>query len=362
MKLIRSSLVILSLLILASCESEELDYTDFAEHLPESYVEAETKENKRYILYYFGQNCSHCKDVKQEMLSFFSTYEMTEFYILDVSADSVRDVSRYDEFHGTPSLFFIADGEVLESYVGSGEIREFLKQYENQEISWSLFNEQIVNDTNDFSEINDNHYLVYYHETDDKNSTIIEEPFLEFAFGRSPNDVYFVNYETAELSETFANLGDEPLLLEMSYGNIMAEHSGQDILQYINTLDNQSLNDYPVNPENDEVNNGMTYDYSDFNENLINDYSQSFIIDDSIHYEYYFSPNCSHCNAVKQTILPFFLTTELPFYLFDVSASIGSIPEGLTGVPALFVIEDNVIIEMYVGSLEIPAYINNQEN
>ena len=114
MKFIKFSLVFLSLFILASCDDEELDYyTDFGEHMEESYAEAETKENNRYILYYFSQNCGHCADVKQEVLSFFSTYEMTNFYILDVSADSVRDVTRYDEFVGTPSLFFIADGEVL---------------------------------------------------------------------------------------------------------------------------------------------------------------------------------------------------------------------------------------------------------
>lgn len=360
MKFAKSFLLILLALTLSSCHKAELDYTDFDEYMQDNYYLAETKENKRYILYYFSQNCSHCRDVKQEVLAFFQSYELTDFYILDISADSVRDVSRYDEFVGTPSLFFIADGEVIKEYVGNNEIREFLSESSEEELILDMLSLQSLDNTAEIINIIDNHYLIYYYNQD--SDTDITNPFLDFAFSRGSNDVYFVNYDDAILTEPFLNFENGPILLEMSYGEIMNEYEGNDILSYINTLDNKPLNTYHVNQELEEEIKSRVLDYNSFSDRMIFDFDQALLVDNHLHYEYFYSPFCSNCGTVKEAILSFFYDTEVPFYIFDVSQTTGTVPEGLLGVPTLWVVDYNEVIETYVGSLEILEFLDAENN
>lgn len=79
------------------------------------------------------------------------------------------------------------------------------------------------------------------------------------------------------------------------------------------------------------------------------------------HFLYFYSPYCSHCATVKESILPFFDQMEdIPYYIVNVNHVTGTNPiDGFLGVPALYLLQDGVVVESYIGSLEIPNMIED---
>ncbi len=127
MKKLAIFITILLVLALSACSKEKaLDYTSFEDHLIFSYEAAVSHEDK-YIVYYYSANCSHCSEVKDDILTFFNTYDGLPFYILEVS--QANDSSFLDEFVGTPTIFIMIDDQVDDAYIGSTGILDFIADY-----------------------------------------------------------------------------------------------------------------------------------------------------------------------------------------------------------------------------------------
>ena len=127
----------------------------------------------------------------------------------------------------------------------------------------------------------------------------------------------------------------------------------EDVLDYITQV-----------ADGDIVAKDVDLDYDDFSEFALSSYNDTLTISDNLHFEYFYSPYCSHCNGIKNTVLNFFNTVEgIEFYVINASSASGisKIP-GFSGVPALYVIHNNVVVEEYIGSVEIPAFINDYCN
>lgn len=349
MKYLTLVVTLVFVLVVGGCESEaQLDYSDFDNVRQLSYSAAESKENERYILYYYSENCGHCNDVKQEVLSFFKTFEYLNVYLIDTGAQEVKDVSKYDEFVGTPSVFIIADGEVLESYIGSVEIRSFIELYRDFDLNMSVFSSQIIMDGNDLLDI-DRTVLVYLYDDMCTDCDSVDELFLKHAYRRGPKDVYIVDVQnTHNVPKGLLSLGDGPILVKMSNGLIQETYQDNAVVDYMDELKNNVLQ--------------IEYDYESFIEHHLTDYDDLLTIDEPLYVAYYYSSSCPYCNAIKNEVLSLFDTFEYPFYLFDSSVTTGDRPAGLQGVPTLRVMIDGHLEIEYVGSLEISSFIQSYQD
>ncbi|MCF7927323.1 MAG: hypothetical protein K9L74_07115 [Candidatus Izimaplasma sp.] len=72
--------------LIVGCENkEELDYTDFESHFITEASDAFKDTEEIHIEYFYSQYCSHCQDIKQNVLHFLSKLDDTEYYIIDTS-------------------------------------------------------------------------------------------------------------------------------------------------------------------------------------------------------------------------------------------------------------------------------------
>ncbi len=109
---------------------------------------------------------------------------------------------------------------------------------------------------------------------------------------------------------------------------------------------------------------GTPLSYDDFQDSAFSDYDESLNISDNLHFEYYYSVYCGHCKAIKQNVLHFFEDlTETEYYMIDTSKATGEpIIESFVGVPVLYLVYNNQVVAEYVGSLQIPAFIEAYNN
>ena len=328
-------------IVLTSCEEQStgLDYDMFESLIHKSYQEAENKIPNRYILYYYSESCSHCNDVKQEILTFIQNYDGLDVYLMNVGSQEVNDSSQFSEFRGTPSLFIIAQGEIVETYVGTTQVRSFIEHYRSLDLSYDTFSSQYEDNFDFINTKDDSDYLIYYYNGTCDGCELIKQDVLEFAFSRSPKEVIFVDKslidDSVAVPYEIDDLTESPALIEMSYDMVMATHEGPIAVR--NFI--ESYTDEPLDIESSRL------EYSDFAEEHLNDYSDTLVIDDNTHLEYFYSPYCSACKSIKNNVLTFFDSLEtLPFYLIDISTVSGELTiSELSGIPTLLVVVDNEI-------------------
>ena len=245
-KLITFGLVLLFTMTLSGCVVEvpeplELDYSDFQEHLITRYEAAETIEGERYVVYYYQKSCGACLSIKQNILHFFNSFEMLPFYILETSSST--DQMTFDEPEYVPTILIIADGEILEKFVGSDEIQYFIGDYKDLEsipLEYDYFKTQHLSTYDQALEIDSDAYLIYYYLDDCPHCIAAKDDFLEWVFQRDLRDVYFMNGATVSGSGTLPteliilNSGT-PTLVVMTNGEFADEYySGTDeVLEYI---------------------------------------------------------------------------------------------------------------------------------
>lgn len=106
-------------------EVDGTDYKHFINSTVYTYAQLENMDDEIYVAYYYSDNCSHCLEIKEEVMAFFSDYNALPFYFLDVQ--DAPDQTRTAEFYGTPSLFVFTNGEVTETYIGPAQVRSFIE-------------------------------------------------------------------------------------------------------------------------------------------------------------------------------------------------------------------------------------------
>jgi len=349
----------LFMLVLTSCILDKTQYTAFEENHMKTYYEAEHKSNNRYILYYYAQNAEESNNIKDDILSFFSAFELLDFYLVDTS-NIETEISSFGGYVDEPIVYVVSSNAVYESYIGSDEIHDFITTYSNIEFDYDLFESQHIESIYDLLDIENCDYIVYYYLDDCPDCIAAKPDFLSWAFTKSAEDIYFVNGSEVEAPEDFPTeliiqKSGTPLLILMSNGLFTDEYytGTEDVLDYITQV-----------ADGDIVAKDVDLDYDDFSEFALSSYNDTLTISDNLHFEYFYSPYCSHCNGIKNTVLNFFNTVEgIEFYVINSSSASGisKIP-GFSGVPALYVIHNNVVVEEYIGSVEIPAFINDYCN
>lgn len=345
--------------LLTGCDWNQLDYTDFETHQVGSYFEAEHISNNRYILYYYDSSKKESTTLKQDILSFFEDFTLLDYYLLD-TVQIETEISDFGGYVDEPIIYVISSNDVYESYVGIQEIRSFITTYSNIEFDYDLFESQHLDSINDLLDIENCDYIVYYYLDNCPHCIAAKPYFLPWAFTKSAEDIYFINGAEVEPPEYFPTeliilQSGTPILILMSNGKFADEYySGEDdVIAYINQVGSGDI-----------VAKEVELDYSDFSDHALSSFDQTVTISSNLHFEYYYSPYCSHCNGIKTTVLNFFTNLEdIEFYLINASAASG-IPkiEGFNGVPALYVIYNNEVVEEYIGSVEIPTFIDDYCN
>ena len=243
MKKIIFILLLFFTITLSSCGPTEVDegifeYSDLADKEIFSHAEAEGKSIDKYIVYYYHEACSHCQNIKQEILSFGDSFEHIDFYIFDIS--KAVDVSRYEEFVGTPSIFVLSGGEIIENYTGGDKVSEFIDIYSDIQFDYELFNNQQLTTYNEILDIEVESYLVYYYFETDPSSIEIKDDVLSWAFTKNVSTLYFMNGANVIdpddiLTELQILSLESPILIVMNNGLFPDEYySGKDaILNYI---------------------------------------------------------------------------------------------------------------------------------
>ena len=339
---------------LSSCNLTTLNYNDFKDQMLSSYYQSETISKNRYVLYYYDSKQEESMEVEEEVLSFFKDFEVLDFYILDTSKieTEISSFGTYTE----PVIYIISSNKVLEEYRGSEAIREFIIQYSNLEFDYDLFESQHITSYEDILSIEDDSYILYYY-LDSCPHCIATKPYmLPWAFTKSAEDIYFMEGSTVPNADQLPteliilNSGT-PILVLMTNGKFANEfYSGkEDVLAYIDSVG-----------DGDIIAEELSYDYSDFDELHI-DYTDTLTITDELHFEYYYSPYCAHCETIKPELL-YFLNglIDVEFYLIDTSVADGTSKiASFRGTPSLYLVYNNEVVAEFVGSAAIPDFISD---
>ncbi|MCK5761866.1 MAG: thioredoxin family protein [Candidatus Izimaplasma sp.] len=242
MKKLLFLLTLLLVITLSACIPEgpkkDLDYSDFEEHLISSYSAAENDFENKYVVYYYGRYCGHCETIKPDLLDFFDTFETLPFYIFNIN--DALDFSNLEEFVGTPTLYVMSDGEVIESYVGSNNIPKFIAKYRELEFDYNMFTEQHLTAYQEVLDIENETYILYYYLETCPHSMEVKETVLTWAYTKSINDIYFMNganvndLNNIPTELTILNSGT-PIIVIMSDGVFTGEYysGSEEILEYI---------------------------------------------------------------------------------------------------------------------------------
>ena len=139
----------LVLLILIGCsepvENAETDVTkteyeySITENKQITWNEVLSKSKSRYVVYFYSEYCGYCKQVKQEVLSYYLK-NVDEMYFIDTvkekavykSNDGVligtKNITDFYIF-GTPFLARLLNHKISNYYVGVKEIRDFINMF-----------------------------------------------------------------------------------------------------------------------------------------------------------------------------------------------------------------------------------------
>ena len=145
MRTIFSKLIFLPCLFaLVSCQHEETSI-DSSEEIKHDYDEVIDREilwkemfmveKAQYFIYFYSPTCSHCKEIKNEIIDY--ALSIDNFYFIKYSDDviiapeikSTIGATSPDEVAilGTPSLIEIIDGVLTNNMAGSKTILDFLE-------------------------------------------------------------------------------------------------------------------------------------------------------------------------------------------------------------------------------------------
>lgn len=75
-----------------------------------------------YYIYYYGESCTHCIAIKQEVLSIVLSLQNDQVFF--VSTNSYLDVMSGINVRSTPSLVYVVNHQVQQIYVGDTDVLE----------------------------------------------------------------------------------------------------------------------------------------------------------------------------------------------------------------------------------------------
>ena len=118
----------------ANIISKEYDYSDVTTHI--DWIDVFSQAEDLYFVYFYSLTCGHCKEIKQEILSYYFSSNETIYF---VQADEntvygssgeligVSDISNLF-IYGTPFLIKLENHVIVEYYGGEKGIREYINK------------------------------------------------------------------------------------------------------------------------------------------------------------------------------------------------------------------------------------------
>jgi len=251
MRYINILLVSLFTFLLSACSGStgELDYSDFNDHLVSNFAAIENREEERYIAYYYGEFCGHCKTIKSDILEFFDDLEEVPFYILETSG--ANDSSKFKEYLGTPTIMVMIGGEPSEVYPGVDLIEDFIEKYKDfdvNDLEYDFFEDQHLNTYEEALSIDSEAYIIYYYLDNCPYCVKTKPDFLRWAFDRAVDDIYFMNGAEVDTpdqipTELIVLNSGTPILVIMKNGKFANEfYSGEEeVKAYIKDIGDKEI-------------------------------------------------------------------------------------------------------------------------
>lgn len=121
-----SIFVILIGLLIGLEVTTKTEYDDF-EHI-DSYQRILDQDEEEYIVYWYGENCSHCAAIKDQVISFANKNDekIKVYFINSAVASGVPNLQHPTNesisMQGTPTMIVVKNGAVADMVVGSEDI------------------------------------------------------------------------------------------------------------------------------------------------------------------------------------------------------------------------------------------------
>jgi thiol-disulfide isomerase/thioredoxin len=116
-------------LLIYNAFNETIDYDSFT-HI-QSYNDLPDQSEDSYLVYYYGENCTHCRDIKTQFLDFaYNNSQGIKVYLMDSSRSTdwpVQWSAQYEDYipvYGTPTVFTVVDGTIVDISRGSIEVMD----------------------------------------------------------------------------------------------------------------------------------------------------------------------------------------------------------------------------------------------
>lgn len=118
-------------------DSALLNYDDFEnEHVFDNNQSLIISDDL-HLEYYYSPVCSHCENIKQDILHFLVDNSSLEYYLFDLTR--LNGNVQISGFEGTPTLYVVSNNQVVLKYEGTIEIREFFEGYQDGTIDLSEY-------------------------------------------------------------------------------------------------------------------------------------------------------------------------------------------------------------------------------
>lgn len=116
-------------------EVSRFEYTDFEEYQASSVLDSLSITEDLHFEYYYSETCKYCIMVKEKLL-LFADVAPYDVYFFDTHV--VGGSIPIDGFIGTPTLYLVKDGHVVEEYIGLYEIPKVINEYMNRTEDFSV--------------------------------------------------------------------------------------------------------------------------------------------------------------------------------------------------------------------------------
>lgn len=187
------------------------------------------------------------------------------------------------------------------------------------------------------------YYAVYYYDSTDTSNENYYFDNQDAFVNNQLFTTFILDASTASDESSIGGYNGVPVLYLIRNGEVIESFIGSEIDEFKSKY--------------------FELDYSDFSQHIETSYNDVLNHSEEKYYEYFYSVYCSHCQHIKPEILDFFLhLNNVDYVMYDVSKIEGYVPiDGFVGTPTLYVVENNEVIESYVGYVEILNFIENYE-
>ncbi len=328
-------------LALTACQ-KEYDYSDFEKEQINSHLQAETKNEDFYFVYYYSDDCVYCNDVKQDILTFFDSLNGVSYYMLNV--DEATDESAFSQYRGTPTVLVVAGNEVVSTYESKLGIEDFIFEYSDFDVadylSYSMFDH--IYSFDDVETQEEGTYYVYFYHPDCGYCKLIEKQVLNYA-NEEPDGlkVYLLNGQDLPNYANPYSITGTPSIIYVEDNEFVVKGSGTTSVL-------------------DMLNIHMS-DYDEFDH--LSSFSEVETQAEGTYLVYYYSVSCGYCNQIKEEVLDFAESNDANMKVYFINAA--EVPSqgsyNITGTPSLLYIVDNEFEDKISGAYDVPEFLQNLE-